>query len=139
MKNVIGIAVFCVSFFSFVSAAEIPEQSPFVTRGKALGDTGALAVPGPDTPRPSRANSSSSGRLQRADTIKLNFPRKTSSGEGEKKTFYKSPRSKEEFGKTRTQPVDVPKEPVDFSKKPTTNPSYDPLGLGLLGLLAEKK
>lgn len=45
MKNIIGIVIFCMPFFSFVSAAENPEQSPFVTRGKDLGDTGAAKIP----------------------------------------------------------------------------------------------
>ena len=86
-----------------------------------MGDTGGL--PASDTPRPRRANSSSSERLQRADTIKLNFPRKTSSGEGEKKFFYKSPRD-ESMGVSLS--LVKKKESYDLSKapEPKITPSY---------------
>lgn len=91
MKKFIGTTIFCISFVSAVFSAENSEQSPFVTRTIGLGNTGAL--PNADTPRPSRANSSSSGRLQRADTIKVTLPRKTSKEDRKKENvFHKSPR-----------------------------------------------
>jgi len=103
MKNIVGLVFLIpISFVAF--AAERPEKSPFVTRGKPLGDTGAL--PASDTPRPQRANS-----LQRAQTIRVNLPRKTSNGEGEKRAFYKSPRSQDDFIATRDIPVDLSKFP----------------------------
>lgn len=113
MKNVMCKTIFCVSFVSAAFAAESPEQSPFVTRGVGLGDTG--------TARPQRANS-----LKRAPTIRVTLPRKTSNEEG-KRMIRKSPRSETwEFDCTRNTPVVLPTEPFDFSKtpEPKTIPSY---------------
>ncbi len=116
MKNIVRL-IFLIPFSFVVFAAENPEQSPFVTRGKNLGDTGAT--------RAQRANS-----LQRSETIKLNLPRKTSSEEKQRK-FYKSPRSQGDIAKERGASAVLPEQPFDFSKPaaPRINPSYDPFGV----------
>ena len=56
MSNVMKIMMY-MSFFS-TFAAESPEESPFITRGKNLGDTGAVKVP--STPKPRRLVKNSS-------------------------------------------------------------------------------
>lgn len=89
MKNAIK-TLFCLSLFSLVSAAENPTQSPFVTRGRALGDTGVQRA-------------ESTPKLQRANTIKVKLP----ITEKKKEAHYISPR--DIYGSNPVLARDLPK------------------------------